>query len=171
MKPILIATCCLLTWVAAAQKISYGNNPAAGKYEFVNGIKLYYEEYGKGEPLLMLHGNGVSISAFSKTIPYFASRYRVIAVDSRAQGKSVDPGNSLSFEMMADVPFQALNASNVPALIVAGDRDVIVPEHTINIFRNIPKAQLWILPNSSHATLIDHADEFNRKTDEFFRSK
>lgn len=263
MKPILIATCCLLTWVAAAQKIPYGNNPAAGKYQFVNGIKLYYEEYGKGEPLLMLHGNGGSISSFSKTIPYFASRYRVIAVDSRAQGKSVDPGDSLSFEMMADdfaglltalridsacvmgwsdgginalllamrhpgkvkklvatganispdstalepslwkqqqlayrqykdsvftdpvrkndwkvfrldvlqpnVPFQALNAINVPALIVAGDHDVIVPEHTIKIFRHIPKAQLWILPHSGHATLIDYADDFNRKTDEFFQ--
>jgi pimeloyl-ACP methyl ester carboxylesterase len=36
------------------------------------------------------------------------------------------------------------------------------------IYQNIPNAYLWILPNSSHGTLIDHADEFNKKVDEFF---
>ena len=265
MKLILLALSCLLGIVSDGQKIPYGNNPAAGKYQAVNGIRLYYEVYGSGKPLLMLHGNGGSISSFSKNIPYFAKNYRVIAVDSRAHGKSVDTGDSLSFEMMADdfadlltalridsanvigwsdggidalllamrhpekvkklvatganiqpdstaliptlwkqqqkgyqekkdsvftdpvrkndwkvfkldvfqpnIPFRALSKISVPALIVAGDHDVIVPEHTVAIFRHIPKAQLWILPNSSHATLIDHADEFNRKTDEFFRSK
>ena len=265
MKLILLALCCLLCIISRAQQIPYGNNPAAGKYQSVNGIRLYYEVYGTGKPLLLLHGNGGSISAFSKNIPYFAKNYRVIAVDSRAHGKSIDTGDSLSFEMMADdfaalltalridsayvvgwsdggidalllamrhpgkvkklvatganlqpdstalipslwkqqqkgyqenkdsvftnpirkndwkvfkldvfqpnIPFQTLNKIRVPALIVAGDHDVIVPEHTIAIFRHIPKAQLWILPNSSHATLIDHADEFNRKTDEFFQFK
>ena len=63
---------------------------------------MYTEVYGRGKPLLLIHGNGGSIKAFTQTIPYFAKRYRVIAVDSRAQGKTVDAGDSLSFEMMAD---------------------------------------------------------------------
>ncbi len=38
----------------------------------------------KANPLLLLHGNGGSMSAFSQTIPYFSKKYKVIAVDSRA---------------------------------------------------------------------------------------
>ena len=262
MLVALLLTYSLATW---AQAVPYGANAAVGKYQLVHGVRLYYEVYGKGKPLLMIHGNGGSINAFSKNIPYFAKQYQVIAVDSRAHGKSTDPGDSLSFELMADdfaalltslridsayvigwsdgginalllamrhpekvkklvstganlwpdstaivpslwrqmqkgyadnkgrvfttpkekndwkvfildvfqptIPLAALRAVKAPALIVAGDRDVIVTEHTVAIARHIPNAQLWILPNSGHATLVDYADEFNRKVDRFFRAK
>src|SRR5258706_13277341 len=88
----------ILTLYTTAQqkKIRYGNNPAAGKYYSIRGIKLYCEVYGKGNPLLLIHGNGGSINAFENNIPFFAKHYKVIAVDSRAQGKSTDTGDSLS---------------------------------------------------------------------------
>ena len=47
--------------------IPYGNNPAAGKYYDIRGIKMYCEVYGTGKPLLMIHGNGGDITAFKKT--------------------------------------------------------------------------------------------------------
>jgi pimeloyl-ACP methyl ester carboxylesterase len=84
------------------KEIHYGDNPEAGKYYTVRGIKMYAEVYGSGKPLLLIHGNGGSINNFAVTIPYFSKKYKVIAVDSRAQGKTVDTGDSLSFEMMAD---------------------------------------------------------------------
>src|SRR5437868_343082 len=68
----------------------YGRNAAAGKYADIRGFKMYYETYGKGEPLLIIHGNGGSINNFLYQIPYFAKTYQVIIADSRAQGKSVD---------------------------------------------------------------------------------
>jgi len=80
----------------------YGRNPAVGKYADIRGFKMYYETYGKGEPLLIIHGNGGSINNFLYQIPYFAKNYQVIIADSRAQGKSVDPTDSLSYEMMTD---------------------------------------------------------------------
>lgn len=43
-----------------------------GKFADVNGIKMYYETYGEGEPLLMLHGNGQSISAFMNQVDDFS---------------------------------------------------------------------------------------------------
>lgn len=52
--------------VACSQQIRYGDNPAAGKYYDVRGIKLYAETYGQGKPLLLIHGNGGSISAFCR---------------------------------------------------------------------------------------------------------
>ncbi|HLY71026.1 MAG TPA: alpha/beta hydrolase [Puia sp.] len=89
------------------QKINYGENKDAGHYLYTRGIKLYYEIYGTGEALLFIHGNGGSLANFSNNIPYFSRRYKVIAVDSRAHGKSIDHNDSLSFEMMAD-DFNAL---------------------------------------------------------------
>ena len=104
------------------------------------GIKLYYETYGQGEPLLMIHGNGGSISAFSNQIPYFAQKYKVIAVDSRAQGKTIDNRDSLSFEMMAD-DFNALLDSMV------NDKDIstvlsLLPKNATYYFTQaaIPRA-------------------------------
>jgi pimeloyl-ACP methyl ester carboxylesterase len=244
-------------------KIPYGNNPAAGKYYNVRGIKMYTEVYGKGRPLLLIHGNGGSMNAFAFNIPYFSKKYKVIAVDSRAHGKTVDDKDSLSFEMMADdfaalldtmqidsayvigwsdgginalllamrhpekviklvssganmspdssalipsewkkeqkqyesdknkprttlkekndwkiflldwlqpnVPLENLKEIRCPSLIVSGDNDLIPIEHTAAIYRHIPYAYLWILPHSGHATLKEHADDFNRMADLFFK--
>src|SRR5882762_840044 len=75
----------------AMDTTKYGRNPAAGKYADIRGFKMYYETYGKGEPMLIIHGNGGSINNFVYQIPYFAKNYQVIIADSRAQGKSVDP--------------------------------------------------------------------------------
>jgi pimeloyl-ACP methyl ester carboxylesterase len=266
MKSIYLLLCCLfLSNFLYAQKHQYGNNSKAGKYYDVRGIKLYTEEYGKGKPLLLLHGNGGSISSMASIIPYFSKRYRTIAVDSRAHGKSIDTGDSLSFEMMADdvsglldqmkidssyiigwsdggivalevalrhpekvrklastganlwpdstalipglwkdekhyydslkyqpklttdeknswkifmldweqpnISLASLRKIKTPCLIICGDHDIIRIEHTVLIFQNIPKAELWILPNSGHGTLIEHPKEFCKTVNQFFNQK
>lgn len=51
-------------------------------------IALFYQEKGKGEPLILLHGNGEDGSYFQHQIEYFSGSYRVIAVDTRGHGKS-----------------------------------------------------------------------------------
>src|SRR4051794_32744742 len=96
---MLILTC---TGFAQSANINYGSNKAAGHYVNTRGFNMYYEVYGTGKPLLFIHGNGGSMSAFANNIPYFAKSYEVIAVDSRAHGKSVDTSDSLTFEQMAD---------------------------------------------------------------------
>src|ERR1700683_2967614 len=105
MRIYLLLACLTLTLSTDAQQ--YGNNPAAGHYLNTRGFQLYYESYGKGEPLLLFHGNGGSIASMSNQIRYFAAHYHVIAIDTRAHGKSEDPGDSISFEMIVD-DFNAL---------------------------------------------------------------
>ena len=256
----------MLAWgtIAAAEAptVPYGDNPAAGKYYEVNGIRLYCEIYGTTGPVvLMIHGNGGSLAAFKSNIPYFAAKYRVLAVDSRAHGKSRDDGAALTFELMADdfaalldqlhvasadvigwsdggitalllalrhpekvhrlvasganlrpdatafvpgvweyerkqyehdkdtawktakekndrkvfmldwlepnIPSAALRAVQCPALIIAGDHDMIALEHTVEIYHSLPHAALWVVPHSGHAVLQEHPEEFNRTVDAF----
>jgi pimeloyl-ACP methyl ester carboxylesterase len=119
----LILQLLMLTACAQEKTIDYGNNPAAGRYYNIRGIKMYCEVYGTGKPLLLIHGNGGSIRAFYKNIPYFSKKYMVIAVDSRAQGKSADTRDSLSFEMMADDFAALLDAMHVNSSYVIGWSD------------------------------------------------
>ncbi len=109
--------------VSSQTKVNYGNNKAVGKYYTVRGINIYVEEYGTGKPLLLIHGNGGSIHSMGSIIPYFSEQYRVIAVDSRAQGKSTDPADSLSFDMMADDNAVLLNKLHIDTAYVIGWSD------------------------------------------------
>jgi pimeloyl-ACP methyl ester carboxylesterase len=265
MKSVLLLLCSLLiSSILVAQKADYGNNTQAGQYYDVRGIKIYTEEYGTGRPLVLIHGNGGSISSMKSIIPLFSKNYRTIAIDSRAHGKSTDQGDSLSFEMMADdvaalldkmridsayvigwsdggiialemamrhpekviklastganlwpdstalmpsvwkdekkyydshknkpqfsgsekndwkifmldweqpdITLSSLKKIKSPAMIIAGDHDLIRIEHTVQIFQNIPGAQLWILPDSGHDTLIRYPDKFYETINHFFCS-
>jgi len=80
----------------------FGSNPAVGKTFTHDGVKLYYEIYGTGEPLLLVHGNGSSIGELKAQIDHFRKHYRVIAMDSRDHGKSGDSLDKLSYEKMTD---------------------------------------------------------------------
>ena len=103
--------------------VPYGNNKAAGKYYSIRGFKMYAEVYGQGQPLLIIHGNGGSIDNFLYQIPYFSKKYKVIVADSRAQGKSTDPGDSLTYEMMADDYAALLDAMKIDSAYVIGWSD------------------------------------------------
>jgi pimeloyl-ACP methyl ester carboxylesterase len=82
--------------------VKYGANPDAGRAFTHDGIRFYYEVYGAGEPLLVVHGNGGSIADLGAQIAHFRKRYQVIAMDSRDQGKSGDSPDKLTYEKMTD---------------------------------------------------------------------
>jgi pimeloyl-ACP methyl ester carboxylesterase len=103
--------------------IPYGNNKAVGKFYDIRGFKMYAEVYGQGKPLLIIHGNSGSINNFIYQIPYFSKKYKVIVADSRAQGKSADTGDSLSYEMMADDYAALLDAMKIDSAYVIGWSD------------------------------------------------
>lgn len=103
--------------------LGYGTNDTVGKYASVNGITLYYEEYGAGEPLLLLHGNSQVIEAFTYQIPEFAKQYRVIAVDTRGQGKSTEDGRTYSYDLFAEDMNALLNHLRLDSVNVVGWSD------------------------------------------------
>jgi pimeloyl-ACP methyl ester carboxylesterase len=80
--------------------VPYGHNTAAGSTFVHDGVKLYYEVYGVGEPVLLVHGNGGSIADMAAQIDHFRKRYKVIAMDSRDQGRSADSPDKITYEKM-----------------------------------------------------------------------
>ncbi|MBB4806855.1 pimeloyl-ACP methyl ester carboxylesterase [Chryseobacterium defluvii] len=95
-----------------------------GKFADVNGVKLYYEIYGEGEPLLMLHGNGQSISAFINQVEDFSRKYKVILVDCRGRGKSAyDKNKELTFDLQTEDLKQFLDKLGIKKTKILGWSD------------------------------------------------
>jgi len=242
----------------------YGNNDSVGKYIDLNGAKIYYEEYGNGEPLLLIHGNGANIKSMENQIDYFKSKYRVIIADNRGHGKSELKTDSLNYaqiakdwdelvnhlkldsinilgwsdggvialkmgiskqskikkivamaanlrpdttavhswapnrvredeklakEMIAkgdtsrdwnlqlqhyglllnqpNISHAELKKISVPVLIVAGDRDIIKNEHSVEIFEQLSKGQLCIMAGSTHVAPRTKPEMFNEIVNRF----
>lgn len=257
--------------IATAQNTSnpsYGNNKSAGKFIKINGAKMYYEEYGKGEPLLIIHSCGTDISAMESQIDHFKDKFRVIAADSRGQGKSELKTKSLSYNQMAkdlegivkhlkldsinilgwsdgaiialkmginnnlkikkivamganlrpdttainswaynqvremrsktlkmiqkgdtsrnwkkellldellanqpNISHSDLHKINASVLVMVGDRDIIKNEHAVEIFNNIRKSQLCIMPGTNHGAPRNNSKAFNEIAEKFLLKK
>ena len=122
---VLVTLALLLPFAATAQTPPprYGSNPAAGQYFTHDGVQLYYEVYGSGEPLLMIHGNGGDIFSLSAQIDYFRKTYKVIAMDSRDQGRSSDSPDKITYEKMTDDLNALLEHLNTGPVLVLGWSD------------------------------------------------
>jgi pimeloyl-ACP methyl ester carboxylesterase len=71
-------------------------------YAPVNGLNLYYEIHGTGEPLILLHGGLGSVEMVEKALRQLANSRQVIAVDLQAHGRTADIDRPISSEAMAD---------------------------------------------------------------------
>lgn len=120
---VLLSLLFLANICSAQSGIPYGNNPAAGKYFNSNDTKIYYEIYGEGKPLVLLHGNGGSIRSRSDLIPEFAKKYKVIALDSRCHGKSGCPAQYLTYEQMAEDVNSLLQELKIDSAFMWGHSD------------------------------------------------
>ena len=78
------------------------NNDSKGSYAEVNGLEMYYEIYGAGEPLVVLHGAYMSINTMGEVVSELAKNRRVIPVELQAHGRTADIDRPLSYEQMAD---------------------------------------------------------------------
>lgn len=77
-----------LVLVAIISGYSFGQRPNKTELVKVNGIDMYYEVYGEGEPLLLLHGWIQSSVFWSEYIPKYAQHFKVYAIDLRGHGRS-----------------------------------------------------------------------------------
>jgi len=90
-------------------------------YKDVNGLNIYYEVHGAGQPLVLLHGSFMTIDLnFGQIIPYFAGTRKVIALEQQAHGHTGDLGRPLSYKQMADDTAELLKQLEISNADVIG---------------------------------------------------
>jgi pimeloyl-ACP methyl ester carboxylesterase len=241
-----------------------------GGYAPANGLEMYYEVRGEGDPLVLLHGGFTTIDvSFGELLPALAEGRRVVAVEQQGHGRTPDADRPLSFARMADDTAAVLghlgieradffgysDGGNValglairhphlvrkaavagvnynreglypefleflenvdpdgldalkdaytevapepgnwptlvhkvarltldfegwqpdelwsiraPALVMAGDKDVVPPEHTVELSRLLLDSRLAILPDTDHVSLLGRTDWLLSMLGEFF---
>jgi len=124
-KLLLINT--ILVSSAEAQtrsaEIEYGNDKEAGNYITIKGSKQYYEIYGQGEPLVLIHGNGGNIAYMKPQIEFFAKKYKIIVMDCRGRGKSELGNDSLTYMQMTKDIAGILDYLHLDSTYVVGRSD------------------------------------------------
>lgn len=89
---------------------------------FVNNVNLYYEEYGKGKPIILLHGNQETHEIFDILIDRLKDNYKVYAIDSRCHGKSENPID-ISYDLMCDDIIDFIKMLHIDRPILYGFSD------------------------------------------------
>jgi len=89
----------------------------------VNGIDAYYETYGAGPPVLVLHGAGAALEVMHYFITDLARDHTVIAPDSRAQGRSGDAPGPITYTLMGDDEIKLLDTLHIKQVDVVGWSD------------------------------------------------
>lgn len=92
----------------------------AGKTASVNGLKLYYEMRGAGQPLVLLHGGVSAGEMFDPLLPALAAKYQVINVHLQGHGRSADSERPLRFESMAEDIAALLKQLGFPSADILG---------------------------------------------------
>lgn len=88
----------LILALFAYQGIAAQETKAKGEYASVNGLKMYYEIHGTGQPLVLLHGSYV----WGTDYPTLSQGRQVIIIDMQGHGRTADINRPFTFEQMAD---------------------------------------------------------------------
>lgn len=109
---------------AVFSKIPYGSNPEAGHYVQSGDAKIYYEIYGKGKPLVILHGGIVgSPYEMGQFIDSLSQHYKVIAISTRGHGKSEIGSAVPSYEQKAEDVNAVIQKESIDKVTILGFSD------------------------------------------------
>ena len=128
MKRLLQGLLCLIqmaisTSLAAQSKIPYGDNAEVGKYLKINGVKHYYEVYGNGNPILLIHGNSTATKGWAAQIDFFSKKYTVYSIDCRGRGKSELGNDTLTYIQQAKDMAEFIKLMKLDSVFIVGKSD------------------------------------------------
>lgn len=105
-------------------KIPYGNNPQFGHFVQTIDAKIYYEIYGKGQPIVILHGGILgSTVEMASFIDSLKQNYQIIAVSTRGHGKSEIGNKPITYEQKANDIKAVIDAVTKEKVIILGFSD------------------------------------------------
>ncbi len=113
-RTALIAAILLLTGATLADA------QATGRRVAVNGMQMYYEVSGSGEPLVVLHGAYMNIPSMGEIIPMLARTHRVYALEFQGHGRTTDIDRPITYQNLADDVAAFMDAVGIPKADVFG---------------------------------------------------
>src|SRR5579864_2727267 len=119
MKYSLIQSLCV-TLLVSASIFARAQVSSASGHAPVNGLQMYYEIHGQGQPLILIHGGLGSSGMFDAILPELSKGHKVIAVDLQAHGRTADLDRPLSYQAMADDIAELIRYLGMPGADVMG---------------------------------------------------
>jgi len=89
----------------------------------VNGIRIWYAEFGRGEPVILLHGGLANANYWGNQVPALAKRYRVIVMDSRGHGRSTRDAQPFGYDLMASDVLALMDRLKIRKAAIVGWSD------------------------------------------------
>ena len=115
-----------------AQNEMYGSNEEAGHYLNVGDARIYYEVYGEGRPLILLHGGLYGyIDEYENYIPKLSKHFKVIAIALRGHGRSEIGTKPISYKLIADDAIAVLKNESKDSAIVIGFSDGAITAYVL----------------------------------------
>jgi pimeloyl-ACP methyl ester carboxylesterase len=158
--------------------IPYGDNEEAGQYILLNDVRLYYEIYGNGDPLVLLHGNGGNITYMGTQIDYFRKQYKVITLDCRGRGKSDLGKDPLTYMQMTKDVVSLLNYLKVDSAYIIGRSDGAIISLLMGIFypEKVKKiaafaANLWPDTTALYPSFLEEIHKVRVHAEEMFKKR
>ena len=95
-------------------------NSKTSGYASVNGLQMYYELYGEGKPLVLLHGTFGTVDSWGNLLPTLAQNRKVIALEMQGHGRTADSDRPISHEAFGDDVAKLLDHLNIDRADVIG---------------------------------------------------
>jgi pimeloyl-ACP methyl ester carboxylesterase len=135
--------------------------PRTDGYADVNGVHMYYEVYGEGSPLVLLHGGMMTIDLnFATLIPTLARRHTVIGVEMQGHGRTADTGRELTPAALASDVVGLLDHLGIDRAHVLGHSMggavalELAVSHPHRVLSVVP-ISISVRPDGMHGELVD----------------
>jgi len=135
-------------------------------YANVNGLSLYYEQHGSGEPLVLLHGGISAGEMFGAILPALAAERRVITVDLQGHGGTADVDRPLLPETMADdiaalIGHLGLERADVMGYSLGGMVALRTAVQHPQVVRRLVLVSVGFRRDGSHPEVVQNMDQFS----------
>lgn len=102
MARLLVVAAAALAWGCVGATAPHPASEAVGARVEVNGMQMYYEVSGQGDPLIVLHGAYMNIESMGEIIPKLAETHRVYALELQGHGRTTDIDRPITYPNLAD---------------------------------------------------------------------
>jgi len=145
-----------------------------GNYAAVNGLRLYYEIHGQGQPLVLLHGGLNNVELLGDTLTQLATSRQVIAVDLQGHGRTADIDRPIRYELMADdiaalIRHLGLTQSDVMGYSLGGGTALRVAIQHPDLVRKLVLVSVAFKRTGSYPEVLAGMDQMSGAAAEFMK--